>query len=40
VIVAYEVRRADGSGGRITDVVTFDEHDKSMETEVYFDWSM
>jgi hypothetical protein len=40
VIVASELRRADGSGGRVTGVLTFDEHDKIMRAEVYFDWSL
>ena len=40
VIVSYELRRPDGSGGRNTEVLTFDEHDKISRTEVYFGWSV
>ena len=39
VIVSYELRRPDGSGGRNTEVLTFDEQDKIVRTEVYFGWS-
>jgi hypothetical protein len=40
VIVSYELRRPDGSAGRNTEVLTFDEHDKIVRTEVYFGWSV
>lgn len=40
VIVSYEVRRPDGSGGRNTEVLTFDEHDDIVRTEVYFGWEV
>ena len=40
VIVSYEVRRPDGSGGRNTEVLTFDERDRIVRTEVYFGWSV
>jgi hypothetical protein len=36
VIVTYELRRPDGSGGRNTEVVTFDDEDRIVRTEVYF----
>lgn len=40
VIVSYELRRPDGSAGRNTEVLSFDEHDKIVRTEVYFGWSL
>jgi hypothetical protein len=33
VIVTYELRRPDGSGGRNTEVLTFDHDDKIVRTE-------
>jgi ketosteroid isomerase-like protein len=40
VIVTYELRRPDGSGGRNTEVVTFDEADNIGRVEVYFGWNV
>ena len=40
VIVSYELRRPDGSRGYNTEVLTFDERDKIVRTEVYFGWSV
>src|SRR5215218_5511096 len=40
VIVTYELRRPDGSGGRNTEIVTFDDEDKIVRTEVYFGWNL
>jgi ketosteroid isomerase-like protein len=40
VIVTYELRRPDGSGGRNTEVLTFDDEDKIARTEVYFGWDL
>jgi ketosteroid isomerase-like protein len=40
VIVTYELRRRDGSGGRNTEVLTIDEHNKIVRTEVYFGWDL
>ena len=40
VIVSYELRRPDGSGGRNTEIVTFDRDDRIVRTEVYFGWSV
>jgi hypothetical protein len=40
VIVTYELRRPDGSGGCNTEVLTFDEHDQIVRTEVYFGWDL
>lgn len=41
VVVTYETRRADGSGGRNTEVLTFDDAgEKLVRTEVYFGWSL
>jgi hypothetical protein len=40
VIVTYELRRPDGSGGRNTEVLTFDDEDRIIRTEVYFGWSL
>jgi hypothetical protein len=38
VIVTYELRR-DGTGGRNTEVLTFNEKGEIVRTEVYFGWS-
>jgi len=38
VIVSYELRHRDGSGGRNTEILTFDKADKIARTEVYFGW--
>jgi ketosteroid isomerase-like protein len=38
VIVTYEVRRSDGTGGRNTEILTFDADDKIAAIEVYFGW--
>jgi ketosteroid isomerase-like protein len=38
VIVTYESRRPDGSGGRNTEVVTIGDDGKIHRTEVYFGW--
>jgi hypothetical protein len=40
VIVSYDLRRPDGSGGRNTEVLTFDEQNRIMRTEVYFGWDL
>jgi ketosteroid isomerase-like protein len=37
VVVTYELNRPDGSGGRNTEVLTFD-GDKVTRIEVYFGW--
>jgi ketosteroid isomerase-like protein len=39
VIVTYESRRPDGSGGRNTEVLTFD-GDQIRRIEVYFGWDL
>jgi ketosteroid isomerase-like protein len=39
VIVTYESRRPDGSGGRNTEVLTFD-GDQIKRIEVYFGWDL
>ena len=39
VIVTYDLTRPDGSGGRNTEVLTFD-GDKIRRIEVYFGWNM
>jgi ketosteroid isomerase-like protein len=39
VIVTYESRRPDGSGGRNTEVLTFD-GDRIKRIEVYFGWDL
>jgi ketosteroid isomerase-like protein len=38
VVVTYELHRPDGSGGRNTEVLTFD-GDKVKRIEVYFGWN-
>jgi ketosteroid isomerase-like protein len=40
VIVTYELRRPDGSGGRNTEILTFDDQDRIVRTEVYFGWDL
>jgi hypothetical protein len=40
VIVTYELRRPDGSGGRNTEVLSFDEDNRIARTEVYFGWDL
>jgi SnoaL-like domain len=39
VIVTYELRRPDGTGGRNTEVLTFS-NGKIVRTEVYFGWNL
>jgi len=39
VVVTYELHRPDGSGGRNTEVLTFD-GDKVTKIEVYFGWDL
>ena len=40
VLVTYELRRPDGSGGRNTEVLTFGDDDKIVRAEVYFGWDL
>src|SRR3954453_221687 len=40
VIVTYELRRPDGSGGRNTEIVTFDAENRMKRVEVYFGWDL
>jgi hypothetical protein len=40
VVVTYELRRPDGSGGRNTEILTFDAENKISRTEVYFGWNL
>jgi hypothetical protein len=40
VILTYDFRRADGSGGRNTEVLTFDHENRIVRTEVYFGWNL
>ena len=40
VLVTYELRRPDGSGGRNTEILTFDSEDRIVRTEVYFGWDL
>jgi hypothetical protein len=39
VVATYELHRPDGSGGRNTEVLTFD-RDKVKRIEVYFGWDL
>jgi ketosteroid isomerase-like protein len=39
VIVTYEMRRPDGSGGRNTEILTFD-GERISRVEVYFGWDL
>jgi hypothetical protein len=40
VVVTYELCRPDGSGGRNTEVLTFDADDRIARIEVYFGWDL
>ena len=40
MIVTYELRRPDGTGGRNTEVLTFDDGDRIARIEVYFGWEL
>jgi len=40
VVVTYEQRRPDGSGGRNTEIITFDADDRITRIEVYFGWQL
>jgi ketosteroid isomerase-like protein len=40
VIVTYELRRPDGSGGHNTEIVSFDDEDEITRVEVYFGWDL
>jgi ketosteroid isomerase-like protein len=40
VIVTYELRRDDGSGGCNTEILGFDQANKIARTEVYFGWNL
>jgi hypothetical protein len=40
VFVTYELRRPDGTGDRNTEVLTFDQDDRMVKTEVYFGWDL
>ena len=40
VVVTYDLRRPDGSGGRNTEILTFDDNNKLVRTEVYFGWDL
>jgi hypothetical protein len=40
VIVTYELRRPDGTGGRNTEILTFDRSDRIVRAEVYFGWEL
>jgi ketosteroid isomerase-like protein len=39
VVVTYELRRPDGSGGRNTEILTFDGN-AIVRAEVYFGWNL
>jgi hypothetical protein len=40
VIVTYELRRPDGTGGCNTEILTFDDGNQIVRTEVYFGWNL
>lgn len=40
VVVTYELLRPDGSAGRNTEVLLFDEDDRIVRAEVYFGWEL
>ena len=40
VIVTYESETSEGTRGRNTEVLTFDDDDRIVRTEVYFGWNL
>jgi ketosteroid isomerase-like protein len=40
VVVTYESDTSSGVRGRNTEVITFDDEDKIVRTEVYFGWNL
>jgi ketosteroid isomerase-like protein len=40
VVVTYESDTSAGGRGRNTEVITFDDEDKVVRTEVYFGWNL
>jgi ketosteroid isomerase-like protein len=40
VVVTYETDTSGGGRGRNTEVLTFDDRDKVVRTEVYFGWNL
>lgn len=40
VIVTYETDVASGGRGRNTEILTFDDHDRVIRSEVYFGWNL
>ncbi len=40
VIVTYEADISSGGRGRNTEIITFDDEDKIIRTEVYFGWNL
>ena len=40
VVVTYESDTSAGARGRNTEVITFDDEDKIVRTEVYFGWNL
>jgi hypothetical protein len=40
VVITYESDVSGGGRGRNTEVITFDDADKIVRTEVYFGWNL
>jgi ketosteroid isomerase-like protein len=40
VVVTYETDTSSGARGRNTEVITFDDEDNIVRTEVYFGWNL
>ena len=40
MVVTYESAVSSGGRGRNTEVITFDDEDKIVRTEVYFGWKL
>ncbi len=40
VVVTYETDTSGGGRGRNTEVLTFDDEDRIVRTEVYFGWNL
>jgi hypothetical protein len=40
VVVTYETDVSAGGRGRNTEILTFDDQDKIVRTEVYFGWNL
>ncbi len=40
MVITYETDTAGGGRGRNTEILTFDDEDRIVRTEVYFGWNL